>query len=123
MTLGKSSKMPQHIDSRMRCILQDGQIFIGTFKAFDKHMNLILCDCDEFRKIKTKNVMIPQGRGTVAAAAVAAAASIAGAPTQYPPGWATAPTPVGRATPPLGIMALPPGIRSPMGPPIGLPPT
>ncbi|KAJ6819509.1 small nuclear ribonucleoprotein-associated protein B [Iris pallida] len=51
MSMSKGSKMRQYINYWMRVTIQDGRQLVGKFMAFDRHINLVLGDCEEFRKL------------------------------------------------------------------------
>ncbi|KAH9247260.1 hypothetical protein BASA81_015141 [Batrachochytrium salamandrivorans] len=54
MSLSKNSRILQLLNYRLKITIQDGRTFIGQMMAFDKHMNLVLSECEEFRKIRPK---------------------------------------------------------------------
>lgn len=34
----------------MKVVMNEKRSFVGTFLAYDRHLNLVLADCDEIRK-------------------------------------------------------------------------
>jgi small nuclear ribonucleoprotein B and B' len=50
----KGSRMMGLINYRLRITLNDGRQFVGQMLAFDKHMNLVVADTEEFRVVKKR---------------------------------------------------------------------
>jgi len=52
MPSGKGSKLLRYVEHRLRITLSDSRTITGTFLAFDKHLNLVLSDTEEFRTLR-----------------------------------------------------------------------
>ncbi|ETS64929.1 hypothetical protein PaG_00363 [Moesziomyces aphidis] len=53
-TKPKGGKMMSLINYRLRITLNDSRQIVGQLLAFDAHMNLVLADSQEYRKIKSR---------------------------------------------------------------------
>lgn len=112
----------------MRITLDDTRVLVGRFMAFDQHMNLVLADCEEFRRTKKKDVSEKRALGMVLLRGECVVLLSVESPPPPPPKKRPAHPPAGRGTPlpaagrgtPMGRGAPAPGLAGPV-PGIGIP--
>ncbi|GFY32570.1 sm domain-containing protein [Trichonephila clavipes] len=54
----------------MRVILGGSHTLVGRMIAFDRHQNLVLADCVEYKKYKPKNQPAVEGKITIGTAVI-----------------------------------------------------
>ena len=136
----------RYVEHRLRVTLHDGRYIIGTFLAFDKHLNLVLSEAEEFRMLKQKGAILEErtekrslglvlirGENVVSLAVEGpppASGNAAAKLTPGGPGMARGagrgmPPPAMGGAPPMGLGAAPVhglggGLPPPPGPPPGM---
>ena len=55
VAINRTSKMLAFINYRVRVTIVDGRQIVGRFLAFDRHMNLVLADSEEFRRLPSSS--------------------------------------------------------------------
>ncbi|KAL4062466.1 hypothetical protein J3A83DRAFT_1814721 [Scleroderma citrinum] len=50
----KGGKMLSLLNWRLKVTINDGRALTGQMLAFDRHMNLVLAECEEFRRVRPK---------------------------------------------------------------------
>ncbi|KAL8445831.1 hypothetical protein Emed_005311 [Eimeria media] len=112
----KNARLQQWLNYRVRVVLQDSRMLVGTFLAFDRHMNVVLADTEEFRKQQPKRPdasLAGAGRGVPTGRGVSAVAPLGAAPV----GLAGPVRGVGAPAPHQMMGGPPMGRGAPMPPP------
>jgi small nuclear ribonucleoprotein B and B' len=115
-------KMLQYVNWRMRVTISDTRTLLGTFMAFDKHMNLVLGDCEEYRKVKSKGkedreekrtlgLVLLRGENVISLSAEAPPLPKSNKKAITGPGSGKA---VGRGAPVAPLSAAPKGLAGPL---------
>ncbi|GJQ08688.1 hypothetical protein GpartN1_g1526.t1 [Galdieria partita] len=118
MAVPRNSKLLQYVNYRLRVSLDDQRVIVGQLLAFDKHLNLVLNDCEEFRKLKKQDKEEKRALGLV----LLRGESVISMTVESPPPEQTTRKPAQRGPAPTG-RGFPAGRAMPIAPPPAAVPT